>query len=93
MAEAWSEVLAGVIPEDRLEDAYLRAVRDKTDTFPLSANELVAGYRALCESERSAPRLAQDVNLLPGEVCQKCFGTGWEEFRENGYKQSRRCAH
>lgn len=93
MAEAWSEVLSGVIPEQQLESAYLRAIQDKADNFPLTANDMVAGYRANCSSDKAAPRLAQDANLLDGEVCKKCFGSGLEQYVENGYKQVRRCDH
>lgn len=91
--QAWAQILYGVVPENDLERSYLRAMRDKETTFALSAPEMVQAYRAECQSEIASPRPAQDANLLPGEVCQKCFGTGWEEFKENGYKQSRRCTH
>jgi hypothetical protein len=91
--ETWSEVLDGEVPGNALQEAYIRAARDKTDGFPLGANDLVTGYRANCESERAAPRLAQDRNLLTGDICKKCHGSGWEEFKENGYRQVRKCDH
>lgn len=93
MAEAWSEVLSGEVPESHLEAAYVRALRDKQGGFALTAADLVSGFRANCESERNAPRLVQDANLLNGQVCGKCHGTGMEEFTEQGYKQMRRCDH
>lgn len=40
-------------------------------------------------AERAKIQQASD----PGPVCQRCFGTDWEEYIENGYKQVRRCDH
>lgn len=93
MADAWVEVLEGEVPEGYLEAAYLRAMRDKGNGFGLSANDLVQGYRDLCESERAAPQIPQNSRLLPGEVCQRCFGSGREQKLEGGYMVSRRCSH
>lgn len=90
---AWAELLFSVIPESKLGAAYVRAVQESEDTFTLTAPKLIQGFRALCDSERSSPRIAQDSNLLTGEVCQKCFGLGWEQYIENGYKQVRKCDH
>jgi hypothetical protein len=91
---AWAEIVFGVIPESRLQDAYVRAMRDNADGFTLTAPGLVKGYRDLCESERLAPQMPMDRNLLPGNVCSRCFGTGLEQFIEaDGYKSSRRCEH
>jgi hypothetical protein len=93
LATAWSEVLDGEIPEKYLEPSYLRAMRDKESGFALSSNDMVKAYRDICLSERSAPRLAQATNLLSGDVCPKCFGSGMEQYVEGGYKQVRRCDH
>lgn len=93
MAEAWADVLDGEVPISDLERVYTRAMRDKTDTFPLTAPMMVKAYRDICDSDRAAPRIPQEANLLPGEVCKKCFGTGMEEFVVNGYRQAKRCDH
>lgn len=90
--EAWREVVDGEVPERDLDAAYIRAMRDKTSGFGLAANDIVKGYRDNCESERVAP-MPQDVNLLNGQVCPRCFGTGLEEYVEHGYKVARRCDH
>lgn len=89
----WAEIVFGVIPEAQLEAAYFRAMQDKADSFPLTASDLVQGYRANCESERSAPQIPQDKNLLAGDVCARCFGTGWEQYREGSYANVRKCDH
>lgn len=92
-SRTWAEIVCGEIPDSYLNPAYVEAMRVK-DSFPLGASDLVTAYRALCESERSAPRQAQHHNQLPGEVCQKCFGTGWEQYvADGGYKAARRCDH
>lgn len=89
----WEEIALGEIPEIYLETAYVRAMRDKDSGFALTASDLVQGYRANCESERALPQIPQSNNLLTGEVCQRCFGTGMEQFRESGYANMRRCDH
>lgn len=92
--ESWAQVIGPAIPESKLEAAYIRAMTDKESGFALGASELIKGYRDHCESERYAPQTPMDRNLLPGEVCQRCFGTGMEIFCDaDGYKQSRRCEH
>lgn len=93
LAETWTEVLEGEIPANYLETAYVRAMRDKQSGFALSSNDMVRAYRDVCLSERSSPRLAQGRNLLSGEVCPRCFGTGMEQYIADGYKQVRRCDH
>ena len=89
--EAWSQVVAGEIPLDDLHKSYVRAMRDKQDGYALTANDLVRSYRAECESERVTPR--QHHNLLSGEQCSKCLGTGMETYMEHGYSVARRCDH
>ncbi len=92
--EAWAEIVDGEVPEKDLEPAYIRAMRDKQDGFPLSSNDIVKAHRDICESERASPRLAQNRNLLRGEVCQRCYGCGREQYQdEDGYLVSRLCDH
>ena len=93
LAETWAEVLDGEIPVTDLDAAYIRAMRDKKDSFALTANDMVKAHRDNCESARVAPRVPQDANLLSGEVCPRCHGTGFEQYREGGYINSRRCDH
>lgn len=94
MADAWTEILEGEVPANYLDAAYLRAMRDKGNGFALSANDLVQGYRDVCQSERAMPQAPQYSNLLEGEVCKRCFGTGMESYAApDGYLQSRRCSH
>lgn len=90
---SWCDVLDGEVPERDLEDAFRRALRDKDSSYSFGSSEVVKGYRANCESERAAPRQAQDRNLLAGDVCGKCFGSGWEPTIVDGYKTRRLCDH
>lgn len=89
----WSEILFGVIPEGRLSDAYVRAMQDNADGYTLTAPKLIQGHRANCESDRVGPQIPQEKNLIGGDVCQRCFGTGWEQYREGGYANVRKCDH
>lgn len=90
---AWAELLFGVIPENQLEWAYVRAMQDKDSSFALTAPGLIQGHRNACASEAASPRQPQDRNLLTGDVCPRCHGTGFEQYREDGYVNSRRCDH
>jgi len=39
---------------------------------------------------------AEAVKVLQNETpidCPRCFGTGWEQYTEGGYKQVRKCDH
>lgn len=96
-ARAWAQILEGEVPDNYLEQSYVRAMRDKETTFALSAPEIVQAYRNICQDERAAPPIPMDRNLLPGNVCGKCFGIGMEvpEGRDAvGYKLgARRCSH
>lgn len=95
-ARAWSEILDGEVPEKDLESAYVRAMRDKETGFALSAPELVQGFRAFCVSERTAPQIAQNSNLLVGAVCPRCHGSGMEMVTagpDDRYSYARRCDH
>lgn len=93
LAETWAEVLDGEIPVESLDAAYVRAMRDKTDSFPLTANDMVKAHRDNRESARVPASPPQDSNLLTGDVCPRCHGTGLEQYREGGYINSRRCDH
>ncbi len=92
----WCEILDGEVSGNDLSSAYIRAARDCQDGFPLSAGDIVRGYRANCESERVAPR-PLDSKMLTGEVCGKCYGSGLyvsDEKDAQGYKlPAVRCDH
>jgi hypothetical protein len=90
---AWAEILFGVIPEPELERSYLRAMQDRESDFPVGAPSLVKAFRDNCASDAASPRIAQDTNLLPGNVCSRCHGSGWEQYRDGNYMNSRRCDH
>jgi hypothetical protein len=90
---AWAEITFGVIPENELERSYVRAMQDRDSSYAIGAPNLIKAFHDNCDSERAAPRIVQDRNLLSGDQCSKCFGSGWEEFRESGYKQVRKCDH
>lgn len=95
MISAWEEVLRPIIPPERLEDAYLKAMQDRASTFPLSSTEVCTAFKEMMAVQGPHPNVAPATpnRMLSGETCQKCFGTGMEEYIESGYKMCRRCDH
>jgi hypothetical protein len=92
-ARSFATIIEGEVPDTYLESAYVRAMRDKESSYPLSAPEIVQAYRAITADETAAPPIPRDRNLLPGNVCSRCFGQGIEQILVDGYKQGRRCDH
>ena len=64
--EAFCEVLHGTVPEDRLNECYLYAIRHRDSTFPLAVTEIVEAWRRIL-TEEMASRRAQ---------CVLCGGKG-----------------
>ena len=64
--EAWCEVLFGVVPVQRLNDAYLLAMRNRTSTFPLTATEIMEASR----------KIAAESHAKRRPECSLCFGKG-----------------
>lgn len=95
MVEAWSEVLIGVVPEARLETCYLWAMQHRDSTFALGAPEIVRAWLVVAEAERYRPVAAKMTQMLQGEVCSRCNGTGVEVIRNEKTKMtsSRPCSH
>jgi hypothetical protein len=65
--EAFCEVLAGVVPEERLNDAYLYAIRHRDSTYPLAVTEIVEAWRRILTDEIAARRAP----------CVLCGGQGF----------------
>ena len=70
----WAEVLSGVIPEHRINDAFNRAFRDHISNFPLTAYEVKTAYERIAEEE-AANRPADDGKKHI--ECGRCFGTNF----------------
>lgn len=50
----WSDIVEGIIPPDRLQDVFNRAIRNHQDSFPLTVSELIPAWDELREEERAA---------------------------------------
>lgn len=89
---SWLEVLFGVVPEQRLNDCYLLAMRNRTSTFPMAPNELCMAWGEIKQSEMHRTNPAK---LLTHGFCEKCNNTGSEPIRnERGIIISARaCSH
>ena len=69
--EAFCKVLHGVVPEDRLNDCYLHAIRRRNSTYPLAVTEIVESWRAILSDETARRRL-----------CSLCDGSGYSVVRD-----------
>lgn len=74
MVEAWSEVLAPVVPSERLNDCYLYAMQHRDSTFPLAATEVLTAWRII-NAEESHQR-------LKNKPCDLCDGSGYRMVRD-----------
>lgn len=88
----WFEMLYGVVPEHRLNDCYLHAMRNRASTFALAPNELVMAWNEIRQSEmhRQNP-----TKQLTHGFCELCNNTGTFLVRdEHGkIKGARPCSH
>lgn len=88
---SWLEVLFGVVPEQRLNDCYLLAMRTRASTFPLAPNELCVAWNEIRQSEIYKQA---DAKQLTHGFCEKCNNTGSEViYREDGTTSARFCRH
>jgi hypothetical protein len=89
----WYEVLCGVVPERRLNDCYLHAVRTRNNTFAMQPSELATAWGEIRNSEMY--KRVPDNRLLTHGFCEKCNNTGTEPIRnERGVIISaRHCSH
>ena len=70
--EAWTEVLYGFVPAEKLEESYLAAMRNRKSTFPLGASEICAAYAGKSDYRGPVPSKPNPLQ----ESCQDCFGVG-----------------
>jgi hypothetical protein len=64
--EAFSEVLNGVVPGERLNECYLYAIRHRSSTYPLAVTEIVDAWRVISADEVARRR-----------PCTLCDGSGF----------------
>lgn len=70
---AWTEVLYGFVPADKIEECYLAAMRNRKSTFPLGVSEICAAYNQ--ENEYRGP-VSEDPELKRiREACPDCYGS------------------
>jgi hypothetical protein len=88
----WMEILYGVIPENRLNDCYLLASRNKTDSFPIQPNDLCAAWNEIRESEMH--KRAPESHQLTHGLCPKCFNNNTEViYNDKGHAIGARACH
>ncbi|MBX7224317.1 MAG: hypothetical protein K1Y36_30660 [Blastocatellia bacterium] len=78
-SRAWTEILMGIVPLERLNECYLTAMRNRNSTFPLNASELCTAWREMQAIERFAPK-PQVAD------CEICRGTGWEQMENRAVR-------
>lgn len=69
--EAFCEVLHGVVPESRLNDCYVYAIRHRNSTYPLAVTEIVEAWRRILADEVAKRR-----------KCFLCDGSGYATVRD-----------
>lgn len=67
-AAAWAEALFLTVPENRMRDAYDRAVRDHSSTFPINAFEIKIAWDNIAAEDRTAKAAAYD-SMDPIDKC------------------------
>ena len=69
----------------------LNLVKNDPEIFhPVVVEEV---ERAGVEYEREQIEAGRSLTANAASVCQKCFGTGRESFKIDGYAYSRKCRH
>lgn len=76
----WYEMLFGVVPEHRLNDCYLHAMRHRANTFALAPTEIVMAWNEIKGSEMYRNNPARQ---LTHGFCEKCNNTGSEPIRND----------
>lgn len=93
-ARDWSEVLWQIIPEERLADAFNRAAKDHSGSFPISAYDIKNAFWELRKDEVKAQeqrrqREMQELeqrSIQPGfEPCPRCFSCGFRYVVKQEY--------
>lgn len=90
---AWTEILDGHVPEARLNDCYVRAVRNRKNGFPMAASELCTMWNEIQQSELHSTPHRDMSKQLAGDVCHSCFGTGYEIIKRGQYNYAKPCNH
>ena len=77
----WFEALYEVIPERRLNDCYLWAVRNRNNNFPMQPSEMAQAWTAIRQGEmhKRAPVSRQ----IEAPYCGKCNLTNTELIRND----------
>lgn len=88
--ETWCEILFDAVPPQRLNDAYLYAVKSRVSTFPLAVTELLTAWRAIALEEAEQKKKLRHCHVCDGsgmgmvynpatdteilKECPYCFG-------------------
>ena len=72
----WSEICSE-IPDDRIRDVYVEALRGRETKALLQPGELNSAWKRLRDAERSK-REYQDHREAASDVCYYCDGCGWQ---------------
>lgn len=64
----WSDVVEGIIPPERLQEVFNRALRNHRDTFPLAVSELIPAWDEIKQEERDRRREVTAARK-PCETC------------------------
>lgn len=86
------EPLYGKIPEHRLNECYVEAVRTRKSTYPLKPEEMCAAWETI--RHREFYKRAPENRQLTHGFCELCNNNGTEiVIGEDGYEYGRPCRH
>lgn len=76
MIATWTETLQDLVPEQRLNEVFVYARRNRNSNFQMDVSEVCAAWNQIRESERHAmPRVGQ-YDYRGTNVCPHCNNTG-----------------
>ena len=90
---SWLEVLENYVPETRLNDCYVKAIQTRSSNFPLGASELCTAWNSIREAEMHSTPHRDMSKQLAGDVCQSCWGTGYEIIKRGKFNYAKSCEH
>ncbi len=75
MIASWTETLQDVVPEYRLNDAFLHARRNRNSNFVMDVSEVCNAWNLIKQAEKSA--IGRYELSSAREVCPFCNNTGY----------------
>jgi hypothetical protein len=99
LTAVWTQALMGLVPEARLDECYVQAVRSRKSTHPVDVSEMCAAWAVIEKADKTMPPIGTYDWSRSRAVCAKCNGTGTELIVKRhpilgrDYTYGRECKH